>query len=230
MILTLDIGNSHHSFALHGEKSYFCDEKEITKHQASITQVIYSSVASDDRTTEILKNLNFPKINSIRDYKKNNKLYPFKINYTETLGDDRLALAYYCSQKFDASLAVDMGTFTTIDLVTKNEFVGGYILPGEKIYFDSYQKGNFLKNITFSTSLNHQGLPHSTEEAIGWSYLACLTGVIDNLSSNSAIKTLVLTGGSHRYYFSEITKKFPKLKVISEPLAIHLGLAALSAK
>jgi type III pantothenate kinase len=59
--------------------------------------------------------------------------------FPQQVGQDRLVNAYYALAKFGAPLiAIDFGTATTFDVVSKNKaYLGGMILPGLKISLEA---------------------------------------------------------------------------------------------
>ena len=52
------------------------------------------------------------------------------VHYQKSLGEDRLALAYYAYKTLQSpTMIIDGGTFLTIDFVNSDGFLGGYIAP-----------------------------------------------------------------------------------------------------
>ena len=106
-------------------------------------------------------------IKSLRDEKS---FLDMPVNYTETLGMDRLCNAYFVFknelEEGERILLIDAGTFITFDLITRNGFAGGFILPGSKVFLESYNRGENLPTYDKSELKSEIPLPTSTEEAI----------------------------------------------------------------
>ncbi len=67
-----------------------------------------------------------------------------KVSNPDRVGIDRLLAAWMASQLYrgEASIVVDAGSAITVDLVSKQaEFLGGVILPGIALQFDSLARG-----------------------------------------------------------------------------------------
>lgn len=122
--------------------------------------------------------------------------------YSETLGEDRLIASYGVFSKNLAKkiLIIDSGSFTTIDLVTSEGFMGGYILPGKTLLEEAYNRGANLhkgeiENYSFL-------LPQTTNDAINHgaflSFTAPLFHIIDTLKPDK----ILLTG-----FNAELVKK-----------------------
>lgn len=118
------------------------------------------------------------------------------VNYSETLGDDRLFQSCYLFQNIKPNervLLLDAGTFFTADLITDEGFMGGYIFPGSKTFLKSYSQGKRLPHIeTISITEN---LPRNTEEAISMAHEIYWDAILENLLKKISPSRIVLTGG-----------------------------------
>ena len=162
-------------------------------------------------------------ITRVREYWRGTKFAGMPVNYAKTLGEDRLITAFYAFKKLKSNvLLIDAGTFATMDVITKNGFDGGYIIPGIDTYNSSFQKGEQLKAIEIDKSLSAR-LPQTTLEAMRDSYFA-FAALAQKLISEHNLEKVIITGGQ-----SELWKQiFEQLKsaavVESDPALIHWAL------
>ncbi len=160
--------------------------------------------------------------------KKRTKTHFFdmKVDYSETLGDDRLIAAYGVYKKLksdESALVIDAGTFMTCDLVTSDGFQGGYIFPGINRFLKTYSESAQLPHLKAEQLFKvTQGLPHSTDEAILKATEIYLKASILEIIKMTSPGQVIFSGGSA----SEL-KKFINLEVRSD-LDRHLVHSALS--
>lgn len=152
--------------------------------------------------------------------------FDMKVNYAETLGDDRLIASYGLFKKItkgERVLLVDAGTFITTDLVTDDGFQGGYIFPGItrflKTYTESAQLPSLSKDMLFK---GNDEIPHTTNDAILKATELYLKSSIEEVIRNTSPDKIVFTGGN-----ATDIKKLISLKVHSE-MDRHLIHSALS--
>jgi type III pantothenate kinase len=158
-ILVVDAGNTRIKVGTFYE-STLCDvssflmkdKKECFDYLKSLTydQSILSSVLSEEKTNEILQQLNSSAI-SLTEITK----IPISIEYESrtTLGKDRLANAVAAYQKAKKNvLVIDVGTCVKFDFVNNNgAYLGGSISPGLQMRFSAMHEHTenlpLLKNI-----------------------------------------------------------------------------------
>lgn len=152
--------------------------------------------------------------------------FDMKVNYSESLGDDRLIASYGLFKNLKPNekvLLIDAGTFITCDVVAAEGFLGGYIFPGIErflaTYSDSAQLPRLSKELLFKTTTL---LPHSTDEAILMATEMYLKASLEEIIKQTAPDKIIFTGGS-----AEDMKKLISLKVRSETDR-HLIHSALS--
>lgn len=126
--------------------------------------------------------------------------FDMPVNYSQTLGQDRLACAYQIFSELakddkDSFAIIDVGTFITVDLVTNKGFCGGYILPGLSLISDTYKKGALLKAIEIQTATDLEGLPHCTQEAINKGYSLMYRDFLASFIQTHKPAQIFLTGG-----------------------------------
>lgn len=166
---------------------------EISKIQEffhEINEIAYCSVLKAINLKEILKNKVL--------YELNYENSLIKLNYTKTLGSDRIAKAHYIAYKFkETSIVVDFGTATVIDIVD-SEFKGGFILLGYKNYLKClYESTSLLPNLENSDfDIQEKSIANSTEEAILLGLLNSYKSLILKLEKEFKIKHRFITGGN----------------------------------
>jgi len=124
---------------------------------------------------------------------KNNLLFNLKIDYEtpETLGIDRICssegafvlyknLSTYNSNSDNAYvLAIDFGTATTVNFITHaGVFIGGMILPGLKMMFESLKSGTAQLPLVSGEDFDSV-IGKSTRESIASGVLNAQAGVVD---------------------------------------------------
>lgn len=126
--------------------------------------------------------------------------FDMKVNYAETLGDDRMIAGYAVYKKLkkdEKVLLIDAGTFITIDLITNDGFQGGYIFPGIRRFLKTYSESAQLP--TLSKDQLFQGndeLPHTTNDAILKACELYLKSSVEEVVRKTSPDRIVLTGGS----------------------------------
>jgi type III pantothenate kinase len=150
------------------------------------------------------------------------------VNYTKTLGDDRLYESFFLFQKIEKAervLLIDAGTFLTADLINTEGFMGGYIFPGSKTFLKSYTLGAQLPLVQNLKLVSH--LPHSTEEAISMAHDIYLDSILENLIKKIAPSRIVLTGGDGQI----LEEKYKKLNLAFQleyvPHLLHKSLHSI---
>lgn len=152
------------------------------------------------------------------------------VNYAATLGEDRLALSFHVyktmPQKLPA-LIIDSGTFTTIDVVDASGFVGGYIFPGIRRFFEVYGQSARLPDLSSADFAFDAPsfLPHTTPEAILQAGQIYWTGVLKEiLTLGYDFKTIVITGGDALKLKPLLRRLCAAQEIIVDLRLIHLSL------
>ncbi len=179
-ILAVDIGNTHTKCSLLTENGEFLchfkyDDMRVIIQQYSLNRE--NTIAGVVSVKEGQLNLPFEVFN-VADFFKDNSFLDMPVSYGETLGHDRLVLAYYC-YKMDNNpkIVIDTGTFTTLDSVDMKGFNGGYILPGLGSILKSYESGDQLFSVeNLANIVDLKDLlnvyPKTTKDAIAHDLLA----------------------------------------------------------
>jgi pantothenate kinase type III len=224
-IITVDAGNSKTKCALFNSKNECLKLFDLL----NIEKVIKEFDLKKENTNAVVSNVTKTKIEltfstlEISSLFEDGMFLDMKVNYNETLGIDRLAIAYhhYKSKPLPA-LLIDTGTFSTLDTVSSSGFEGGFILPGLGTIERTYLRGANLPEVKADYN-DLLDTPHSTLEAISrgaWlTYIAPIEKVIDSNSS----EVVVITGGNSKTLFQYLSKSSSSPLQVDENL-IHKAL------
>lgn len=170
---------------------------------------------------------------NILDFFKEKVFLSMPVNYAKTLGSDRLCFAYLIwnylndqaqTKSSSKALAIDVGTFLTIDLISKNDgFLGGYIFPGPFTLMESYTTGAKLKNLPpdLTTPISENTLPHHTDDAISKAGGLMIRAALESvLNAYSDVDEIYLTGGG----FHLISDLLPREKTRENKMFLHRAL------
>lgn len=229
---TIDIGNGHPHIA----KFINNQVKEVTPLQDFIKKsptinfsnseisLISSSVGDDS----LLENFPKEKMLSCESLIKNNHFLDMPIFYSKTLGVDRVVQSYfiwknYSHEKFPIAL-VDVGTFTTIDIIRPEGEFGGPIIPGPQTYLDLFpEKGAKLPSLPSIYTGHYDLNVNNTEEAIYSGLHFLYQGLVEELKK-AEISNIYLTGGSS----SIIVQFLDNFKITIDSQLIHKSLNYIS--
>ncbi|MGE3609856.1 MAG: type III pantothenate kinase [Bacteriovoracaceae bacterium] len=205
-LVTLDFGNSHPHAGIFNkvnnkweliknvpwnELSLFLNQLELNPQNTSL--VLCEVKAREDELSPLLEQGYL--LTRIKDYWRGQKFAGMPVNYSNTLGEDRLIQAWYTFKKEkNPTLLIDAGTYVTMDIIDQTGFNGGYIIPGQKNYYDSFSKGELLQNVILNTNIS-ASLPHDTQSAMQDSYYSFVL-LAKNLIEKNNIKKVILTGGN----------------------------------
>jgi len=109
-----------------------------------------------------------------------------------------------------------------MDILTEEGFKGGYIIPGLKNYFASFDAGELLKGVERETSLTLD-LPHDTKNAMSASYQA-FGALLHNLLDQHKIQKVFVSGGGMKYWEEILDDSRPSLEITADPNLIHHSL------
>jgi pantothenate kinase type III len=233
-LITLDFGNSNPHAGLFqktagtwnliktvplSELPIYLTQLEMNANNSS---VVLCEVKSREDEIQKLQEQGFL-VTRVKDYWRGTKFAGMPVHYAKTLGEDRLIEAFYCYKTHKVpTLLIDAGTFVTMDVVTETGLQGGYIIPGTKAYFESYGKGEQLKDVSLNLSFTHS-LPHETAQAITESYSA-FAALAKKLMTEHKIQKIVLTGGSTSLWQEFLKEDNQSAVVEGNPHLIHWAL------
>jgi len=221
ILYTIDQGNSHPHVGLHidGQLQRVFELENFSPDQKS-----FDLVASEVGHLFAWEKQFGKTPVTFRHLFKKHFFLDMPVNYTNTLGQDRLYQSYYLFKKMiheNKFIAlVDCGTFITIDLINKKGHQGGWIYPGINTFLDSYTKGARLPRLD-SQNLSEQNIDpgHSTEEAILNATTLYLRSIAGNIHEQYH---LFITGGQGEQ-FTKLNLDHKKSYQL-EPHLIHRSL------
>ncbi|OIQ19776.1 MAG: hypothetical protein BM556_04650 [Bacteriovorax sp. MedPE-SWde] len=117
-------------------------------------------------------------------------------SYSETIGNDRLALVYYLQNIYpgESFIAVDAGSFITIDIVISGKHEGGYIFPGLKTFLSIYSiNGKNLPGLEIPNT-KIESIPVNTKQAIEAAFQNYIESIETKIKSFN-ISNILVTGG-----------------------------------
>lgn len=233
-LITLDFGNTNPHAGLFqkvqgnwqlvkvvplNELHIYLNQLEMNAHN---TSVVLCEVKAREEEIQKLQEQGFL-VTRVKEYWRGTKFAGMPVNYSKTLGEDRLIEAYYCYKTEKRPiLLIDAGTFVTMDVVTENGFMGGYIIPGTEAYFSVYEKGEQLRNVPLTLSFTHT-LPTETRPAITESYSAFAV-LAKKLIADHKIQKIVITGGLTSLWQGFLQDENESVVVEAHPHLIHWAL------
>jgi len=186
---TVDMGNTHPHIG-HYEGPILKEVKPLTQENFNQLKLKSNWVSSNVTHQEISQD------NRLDHLRLKDSFLDMKVDYAETLGEDRLFQAYFLHYLFaqEKFTLIDAGTFITVDHINSEGLRGGYIFPGLRIFLDTYERGQKLSgNLPLPANLN-PSLPKNTSDAINEAAKAYLRGILTTCVNEQS--NLVFTGGN----------------------------------
>ncbi len=227
-IYTFDFGNTNPKVGIWKDRT-LCQTVPLDQFKLNIelpNLTFLKSSVRPNKDQEISKELNI-KFEDFIKFRKENSFLDMPVNYSVTLGEDRLFQAYYIyknciSDQTNNIILIDSGTFTTIDFITNQGFVGGYIIPGNQTYLDIYkQRGEQLNQFKASELIQSNQIPNKTQCAILNSLPMLLESFYQNIYDKNPNSICITTGGGsilHHQILSKITNSYINNDLIHESL------------
>lgn len=233
-LVTLDFGNTNpHAgiFQKNLEKWQLVkvtplEELQIYLNQlgmnASNTSIVLCEVKAREEKLWPLLEQGFL-LTRLKDYWRGVKFAGMPVQYATTLGQDRLIAAYYAYKHEQIpTLIIDAGTYVTMDVVNEMGLRGGYIIPGLKAYYSSFQFGEQLKQISLDLKMTDE-IPTETDLAMGQSYLA-FVALAKKLINDYQIKRIIISGGQMNLWDQFFDREEQALVVERHPHLLHWAL------
>ncbi|MCO4753282.1 MAG: type III pantothenate kinase [Bacteriovoracaceae bacterium] len=205
--LTIDGGNTLVKYALFNSNDELIEkvdgaiESLVQKHNLTKLNTVCASV----NVARARKELDGFKCYNVCDFFNNNKFLEMPVFYSETLGVDRLILAYLFFDNNRSSALVDSGTYTTVDLVNADGFQGGHILPGLGLLADSYSFGfNLDKHRPKEMELTKELLPKTSFNAMSSGLMHTFIDPIRSILDSIAFDNVYFTGGNGEKLHNEL--------------------------
>ncbi|MEO0224381.1 MAG: type III pantothenate kinase [candidate division WOR-3 bacterium] len=197
----VDIGNSlikcaiiENESILSFEKFDFDSIEKMKNFFEGINEIAYCSVVEGINLGKVLKDKEL--------YELNYQNSLIELNYTETLGSDRIAKAHYIALKIkEISIILDFGTATVIDVVD-SKFLGGLILIGYKTYLKCLsQSTSKLPNLEYIEEFKvNKLIGNSTQEAIILGLVNSYKFLVSKIESEFNVKHKFITGGNAKFF------------------------------
>lgn len=232
-LVTLDFGNTRAvaGIFLRGETPKLLHKlplSELSQKLSTLglnpgnTQLALSSVKPREEELAPLQEEGYL-VTRVKDYWRGKRFHGMVVNYSETLGEDRLICAFYAYKKMkEKLLLVDAGTYLTLDVVTPEGFQGGFIAPGSRAYFESFGGGVNLRETSLELT-SGSGLPQTTPHAMSRSYGA-FGALAREIIREQHIQKVLITGGDGGHW-ANLTEGFTAPPVVeSHPDLIHFAL------
>jgi type III pantothenate kinase len=218
-LVTIDNGNTNPTVALYKGETL---EKVFPFLQYQKQKDDFILISSVGKALDIKASFD------LKNKRSQTHFFDMKVDYAETLGEDRLVASYYLYNQLKPNekiLLIDAGTFITCDLISNFGFLGGYIFPGVDRFLETYSQSHqlpLLDKAQLEKTTPH--LPHTTNEAILSATKIYLKTTIEELVNKNAPDKIVFTGGT-----SKIISDLINLKVQSETVhhLVHLGLSLI---
>ncbi len=186
-VLLADIGNTYFHVYDGSKVEHLLYEDAIGRYK---DKVLYYISVNHHLASEI---------ENIALWKNISSLVSIKGEY-ETMGVDRKVLCL----SHDSGVFVDAGSAITVDVVEKGVYMGGFILPGLKVYAESYKSISSVLDIALNKALKLDRLPTTTKDGISYGIIASIKALIDQHREG---KTLYFTGGDGKFlssFFEEV--------------------------
>lgn len=223
MLLAIDIGNTTTKFGVFdGEnlieklikptiRQQTAEEiKEVVESLFgfSIKNIIISSVVP--QLDESYKKLSEDYFHKTANFVNSATDFGFKVDYEqkENLGADRLVAAFAAKTKYGKPCIIcNFGTATAIDAVnSKNEYLGGVILPGMKTFADSlHRKAAKLPQVEIvkTDSVFGKTSAGSIQSGIYFGYLGLVEKIIGQMVIELNEKPKIIATGGFSMFIGE---------------------------
>lgn len=231
-LISLDFGNTHPHAGLFKKSSSGWDLLEVVplkdlatkaaSHQISPhnAQLVLSEVKEYETELFDLQSQGYL-LTRVKDYWRGERFAGMPVHYSKTLGEDRLISAFWCYKKFKKpSLIIDAGTYLTMDVVTNQGFVGGYIIPSYELYLRTFSEGENLKEVSLKETENFT-LPQDTHDAMSAGYHA-FCAFAEKLIKDHKLETVIISGGKDTLWKKWAEDK--NFEVLIIPHLIHESL------
>ena len=109
-------------------------------------------------------------------------------NEYSTMGIDRKALCL----SHTTGIFVSAGSAITVDVVEEGKYLGGFLLPGLKVYIEAYASISPALETTLNSKVSLEVLPKTTKDAISFGIIASIKTLVEKYQSD---KQLYISGG-----------------------------------
>ncbi len=233
-VLTLDFGNTsahaalfvHHELVEAGvlaDVFSWLEKRKLT--YGEVSGVLSAVKSYDEELAGHLKEGLL--IDRVKDYWKGQKFAGMPVNYSNTLGEDRLIAAWYCFKILKKPLLhISSGTFFTIDIIDADGFQGGFILPGLSHQLEALNRGAQLSVTEVHPSTETLTLARAaqnTEEALQGIFVS-YAQLILKLTQRHNLEEIIINGGAAEQTQRLIKPLISSLKISTQPELNHHAL------
>lgn len=217
MILAIDIGNTNISMGFSNGKNIEFSEQISTNHQA--TSLEYAVIIKNIMEIHLFQCINGAVISSVvptltetisRAVEKIGLVTPLIVDSeiinlktlepSENIGSDLLASACALIKEYPLpAVVIDMGTATTFAIVnSKEEFIGGMIMPGLKNSLDSLIQNTSLPKIRLEAPerLIGRNTSECMKSGVIYGNASCIDGMIDRIEHEIGKRITAVATGS----------------------------------
>lgn len=194
--LAIDTGNSTTKMAIFYQGAF---QQNISLDQAVTLPL--NTFALGASVSGLWPELPFP-IYNVAQHFQSSFFFDMAVDYSETIGIDRLCFAYHIFKKYSSPepvMIIDSGTFTTIDLLGPQGLMGGYIFPGIKLLEKTFHSGHLLGPLFKSSPSPRQEIPHNSLNAMNSAIFNMYLGAIKEIMGLQKISRIFYTGGETSY-------------------------------
>lgn len=235
MILDIDVGNSRIKWLIRGEsirviKRGVSGVDEWTESMipvdSTVSRVRISSVKGDINSR--LKKICLQQIGVMPEFARVvDGVEGLACGYSQpgALGIDRWLAVLACWKNIKRrALIVDAGSAMTIDVLSQNRHLGGYIIPGLPLMCRALGAGTW--GVRAETQAEPEMSPaNGTSGAVHNGSLIALIGAVNQAAKVTGIDDIVLTGGDSGYLKKNLASRFTVIEVpdlVLDGLAIAL--------
>lgn len=193
-----DIGNTTFHFKA-GKKDFKISVGKSLKKLPCFKDEIYFVSVNDKGTKKFLKK--YPHAVNVKDILKFNTKY-------KGMGIDREVVCYGRKN----AIIIDAGSAITVDVVKKQNHIGGFILPGLNAYQRIFPKISRKLKFDFENEVNLDKIPLNTNNAINYAIFSSIILPIVKVYEIYKLP-LVITGGNGDIlakYFKKYPVKYKK--------------------
>ncbi len=230
-LLTIDNGNTNPHVGIFKENIFYRSMpfKDFLS-QRLLPEKIPGIISDVGKNENFFKKICSPYIdvNSLREEKS---FLDMPVNYSLTLGADRLCQSYYIYKKFlsspeDLILLIDAGTFTTVDFISAKGYLGGFIFPGTQTLLGSYDRGSKLSVLNAGSIALSENIiiPQDTNAAIAGAIKFLHQATYQKFLSDYPLTRVFFTGGFGKNHMDIFKRTSQELPVSYEENMIHYSL------
>jgi type III pantothenate kinase len=230
-LLTIDNGNTNPHVGIFKENVFYRSMpfKDFLS-QRLLPEKIPGIISDVGRSEDFFRKMCSPYID-VNSLRKEKSFLDMPVNYSLTLGADRLCQSYYIYKNYlqnddDLHLLIDAGTFTTVDFISTKGYLGGFIFPGTQTLLSSYDKGSKLSVLNAGSIALSENIiiPQDTNSAIANAIKFIHQATYQKFLSEYPITKVFFTGGFGKNHMDIFKREADDLPLSYEENIIHFSL------